>query len=260
MTVLYEEGKGFSTLNTARSALTAMFCGKSNVMDHPLIKRFMKGIFELRPPAPRYSKVWDASLVLNYLRKLHPLRSLTLKEVTQKLVMLVSLLTAQRLQTLGFLDIKNLTLTKESATFELKGHLKQDRPGRKKSCLVLYGYPSDERLDVLSLLIHYIKITQPLRGSESNLFISYVEPHRRVSTETIARWIKEILTKSGVDVSVYRAHSTRAAAVSLASTKNVPVSEIIKVAGWTSERTFATFYKKPLTNVGTDFANALLGT
>ncbi|KAJ8042075.1 hypothetical protein HOLleu_13053 [Holothuria leucospilota] len=123
--------------------------------------------------------------------------------------------------------------------------------------IVLPLYDSDEKLDAYSLLKYYLQTTSSLRGSESQLFISYVPPHKPVSRDTLSRWIKEILDVAGIDTTQYSAHSTRAAAVSAASCKNVPVEDILSTAGWSSEKTFARFYKKPVES-SKPFATAVL--
>ena len=73
-----------------------------------------------------------------------------------------------------------------------------------------------------------------------------VKPHRAVSKDTIARWIKTLLKTAGVDVNVFSAHSTRAAATSTAHRKGGTISSILQVAGWSNVQTFAKFYNKPL--------------
>ena len=40
-------------------------------------------------------------------------------------------------------------------------------------------------------LMEYIAKAEPLRKQESKLFISYVKPHRAVSKDTVARWVKQ---------------------------------------------------------------------
>ncbi|XP_071810752.1 uncharacterized protein [Apostichopus japonicus] len=57
------------TINTARSSLSALLdhVQRNTIGSYPLISRFLKGIFELRTPYPRYT-IWDVSIVLNYLR------------------------------------------------------------------------------------------------------------------------------------------------------------------------------------------------
>ena len=60
----------YSALNTARSALSFIIILADNQKfgDHPLVTRFMKGIFNLHPPTPRYINVWDPNEVLTVLK------------------------------------------------------------------------------------------------------------------------------------------------------------------------------------------------
>ncbi|KAJ8021978.1 hypothetical protein HOLleu_39334 [Holothuria leucospilota] len=215
------------------------------------------GVHEHRPPSTRYKEIWDASLVLNHLRSLHPLRSLSLKQLSYKLVMLLALTTAQRLQTLYLMDLRDLHIEGNRAVFTIKSLVKQQKPGSKPLQCVLHSYPADSRLDVLKVLQHYIDFTKPIREEETKLLVSYVAPHKRVTTDTLARWLKDVMRQSGIDTEKYKAHSTRAAAASLAHLNRVPVTEILNVAGWTSEKTFATFYNKPISKKDT-FAETLL--
>ena len=54
------------------------------------------------------------------------------------------------------------------------------------------------------------------------------------------------MCKSGINVELFRPHSTRAAATSKASESSVPLDQIIATAGWSSSSTFAKFYHKPI--------------
>ena len=78
---LYEEGLGYSAINTARSALSSVLTLPGNVTfgKHPLVTRFIKGVFELKPSLPRYNHIWDVSVVLEHLKTLKPVASLDLK-------------------------------------------------------------------------------------------------------------------------------------------------------------------------------------
>jgi hypothetical protein len=51
----------------------------------------MKGVYNLRPSKPKYCKTWDVSNVLGYLRKLSPIKFISLKDLTLKLVMLIAI-------------------------------------------------------------------------------------------------------------------------------------------------------------------------
>jgi len=79
----FEAGVGYSALNTARCALsTIIVFGNITAGSHPLVIRFMKGVYNLRPPQARYVSIWDPAVVLQYLRKLSPAKFLTLKDLT----------------------------------------------------------------------------------------------------------------------------------------------------------------------------------
>ena len=76
-----------------------MLNGQVSVGNNTLVKRFMRGMFLLKPSLPRYNFTWDVSRFLNYLQTLSN-DILTLKQMTLKLCALLSLLTAQRLQSI----------------------------------------------------------------------------------------------------------------------------------------------------------------
>ena len=60
---LYDEGIGYSGLNTARSALSAIITLSNNISFgyHPSVPRFMKGVYETRPSLPKYQEIFGCS-------------------------------------------------------------------------------------------------------------------------------------------------------------------------------------------------------
>ena len=96
--MLFTEGLSYSTINTARSALSTIVCMPAGHVfgSHHIVVRFMKGVFELRKPKPKYSSIWDVSVVLKYLGTFVPNPELTLKQLTFKVVMLMLLVSGQR--------------------------------------------------------------------------------------------------------------------------------------------------------------------
>jgi hypothetical protein len=56
------------------------------VGSNAIIIRFMKGVYNVRPSEPKYCKTWDVSNVLCYLRKLSPIKFISLNDLTLKLV------------------------------------------------------------------------------------------------------------------------------------------------------------------------------
>ena len=135
-----------------------------------------------------------------------------------------------------------MKLKANSVTFTIRKLLKQSKPGNTGLTLNLKGYPPDRRLCICKLLKHCLFCTKTLRKNSKQLFISYRKPHEPVGKQTISRWICDVLHKAGVDTSLYKAHSTRAAASSAALDKNVAVSDILATAGWASEKPFTKYY------------------
>ena len=77
--------------------------------------------------------------------------------------------------------------------------------------------------------------TEKIRGNIQNLFIYTKSPYKEASTQTISRWIKTVLSKSGLDTSIFSAHLIRHAAASSVFAKGLDLALIRKTAGW-SER------------------------
>lgn len=225
------------------SGLLGLFDGVS-FGKHNLVCRFMKGLFNERPPRARYHASWDVNKVLNWLRKASPVKFLSLKQLTLKLVMLMALTSGQRGQTLHLLDLANLAKGKDYK-FGFSAPLKHSRPSAPLPVVTFSPYPPDRRLCVITVLKEYIKRTKSRRKSETFLLLSYIKPHSRVSRDTVGRWIKTVLSLSGIDVKDYAPHSTRMAATSRARDNAVSLSVIMDAAGWSQVGTFKTFYYRP---------------
>ena len=220
--------------------------------------RFMKGVYNLRPMRSRYCQTWSVDIVLNYLRKLSPVRKLTLKELSLKLVMLVALTNAARVQTIHLLSVNSFTKFNSEFVFRFENVLKQSRPGFDYSVLRLKAYPPDRRLCVYTVLKEYLARTKDIRGkSENKLLLSYIRPYKAVTRDTISRWIKLVMTRSGIDTNIYGSHSIRSASTSKAKLKMVPVTDILQKAGWSRQSTFTKFYDREI-NESDRFEEAVL--
>ena len=263
LTFLFEkEQLGYSSINTARGALSAMCIKLDGTLagTHPLVIRFLKGVFNLRPPLQtKPSHVWDVSIVTEYLRKLSPVKELSLKDLTLKHTMLIALTTAARVQSIHLLSVNNMVKGKDEFVFKFGSLLKQSRPGFKSASVHLKAYPPDRRLCIYFVVKEYLKRTKHIRKGDS-LFISFVKPHGEVSRDTIARWIKTVMFKAGIDVTKFSAHSVRSASTSKAMLNHVPMNEILKMAGWSNSGTFARFYNKEVSSSKGKFETAVLKT
>ena len=115
-------------------------------------------------------------------------------------------------------------------------------------------FPADSRLCVVTILEEYLRRTAPLRGNADRLFIRYLSPHKSVSIDTIGRWIKTVMALVGIDVSKFKAHSTRMASSSKTKACHDPISFIMKAASWRSAGVFSKFYNKRVAVECTNFA------
>ena len=260
MTELYNTGLGYSAINTARSAISSILLSTGAVSfgSHPLVVRFLQGVYNSRPSLPRYTEIWDVRIVLDKLREMSPASTLALKELTYKLVMLIALVSAQRGQTIHLLNIKNMTKTESSYSFTITELTKTKKPGHKADIITLMAFTPDIRLCVYHCLEEYIQRTEKLRSDDGQLFISFNKPHNKVSRETLRRWIKNVMVLAGIDVNIFKPHSTRSASTSVAAQAEQSLHEILKVAGWKSDCTFAKYYNKTIIERGSDYADKLL--
>jgi len=69
-----------------------------------------------------------------------------------------------------------------------------------------------------------------------------------VSSATLSHWIKNCLLEAGIDSRVFKAHSTRGAATSIALRAGISIPEIVRLADYTIETTFKKFYYRPVWN------------
>ena len=239
-------GSSLSALCVARSALSA-YLDIDNFGKQEIVKRFFKGAFEMSPSIPEKSRMstWNPHLVLRYLETLAPHNMITLKETTLKTTMLLALLSGQRSQTIHGLDVNNMLLSKDTCTFFIMKTLKHSRKGKHQDPLEFKAFKQNINLCVVNLISNYLERTGPLRQDSCQLLISFNKPHRPVSKDTIKRWIKEVLSRSGIDTSKYTAHSTRASSTTFVS-KSVSIKTILAAAGWSHEDTFTKYYKKDI--------------
>ena len=65
----YHQGKQYRTINSYRLAISMTHLPIDGVVigKHPLITHLMRGVYNTRPPQPKYSSTWDVGHVLGYI-------------------------------------------------------------------------------------------------------------------------------------------------------------------------------------------------
>ncbi|XP_043276104.1 uncharacterized protein [Venturia canescens] len=252
----FEEGASYGSLNCFRSAISLISADK--IGDRPIIRRFLRGAYKLKPSLPKYSGTWEVDIVLDYLAKLQPLESLSIGDLTNKTVMLLALSTAHRAQTLSCIEVDKIKRSPRGMEITITKLIKTSGPGKSQPVLVIPEFKERPELCVASAIRVYLEKTAKYRGTEKSLFLATKKPHKKVGAQTISRWIKRVMKESGVDTEVFSAHSTRHASTSVAFTKGVSLDIIRATAGW-SERSqvFARYYNRPVQARATVFASSV---
>lgn len=252
----FNEGCSYGSLNSHRSALSLLL--GSHIISDNNIKRLLKGAYKIKPNCPKYTHTWDPQIVLTHLSKFFPHNTLSLEIITKKLVTLLAICTAHRVQTLSLINLENIVITENNIQITIHDIIKTSGPGREQPTLILPYFHENINICPATTLTDYLTITANKRPTNSNkLLITHKPPHKPATTQTISRWIKQVLSDSGVNVSIFSAHSTRHAASSAAGRAGVSIDTIRKAAGWTAaSSTFARFYQREIINPNT-FANAV---
>ena len=252
LTELHDSGLGYSALNTAKSAVSSFLNianpNSAQLGSNGLIKRFMKGIFEIKPSLPRYNCTWDTEKVLQFLKSLSPLSNLSLLQLSRKLVTLLALSTGQRAQTLHMLDVRNIESCETHLKLRIGDLLKQSSPSNHLSEIFISQYTFDSDICVVkTYIMYYVTKTEKLR-QDSRLLVRTQKPYNWVTKQTLSHWIKDTLILAGIDMSCFTPHSTRSASCSAAVARNVPIDTVLRTAGWKRDNVFRKFYNRPVTN------------
>ena len=254
MTELYNSGFSYSAINTARSALSAIdTSGTKSIGSHPLICRFLKGVYEEKPPKPKYSTIWDVALVLKYFQTLQDNQNLSIGLLTKKVFTLLLLVTAQRVQTISLIRKDCVHIKGDSCQIEIVDKIKTSKPGSKNCVLKIHRY-ENKKLCALSALEEYLVRTEHMRKHYNQLFLCYKKPYGEASKDTMSNWVKKLLISIGIVN--YGPHSCRSAASSAMLSAGVPLDEIMSSAGWQNAQTFHRFYNRSNVNTGKNETNS----
>ena len=196
--------------------------------------------------------------VVSYIANGIKAEELSLKKLSQRLVVLLALCNADRSSNLKALDLKFRLYTPEEVRFQIPGLTKTRRSGPPRE--VSYKkFGNDESLcPVHTLRVYEMKTSSYRKESNcsSPLFISFKKPFQSVSAASISRWTKELLAEAGMDRGIFKGHSVRAASTSAAKTRSVCLQDIIATAAWSRASTFERFYAKPIE--GNNYSSSIL--
>ena len=84
---LFSERLEYRTINGYRSAISAYHEKAEGILigQHPKVCQLWSGIFNKRPPRPKYTVIWDISKVIDYISTLGNNENFFTKIITLKL-------------------------------------------------------------------------------------------------------------------------------------------------------------------------------
>jgi len=156
---------------------------------HSWVSQLIKGIYNLRPPQPRYMATWDVDIVLEYFKSMGPNNTLSLKQLSQKLVLLMALVEASRVSELQALDLRYSCYRLEGALFQISTLGKNRVVGALPKEVMFGALPEDSCLCVVRCLQQYEEATAQYRKMVPNnpqpVFLYNIRPHRRVTSQPL---------------------------------------------------------------------------
>ena len=259
---LFEKGLEYRTIGVYRSAISTSHhpIGGLNVGKHPQVCELMKGVGNLKPPKPKFEKIWDVSQVLDYLKSLPDKKDLDLKNLTHKLTTSLGLMEVKRVLELHSLDLSFMTKYENYYVFYLDTTVKHSKKGKVPPPIEFHSIPEEGRICPVNALNHYIEVTKPFRKENGvkSLLLSVHRPHKAITKSTVANWIKKVLSNSGIDTQIYQAHSIRSASSSAASVGGVSISDILARGNWSNKNTREKFYHKEIVPSSKRYQQGLL--
>ena len=148
LSTLFNEGRQYQTVNAHRSAISAYhnFINGKPIEKHPKVCALLTGIFNERPPQPRYSFIWNVDVVLTYIKNSMSVNyKLFEKNLTYKLTVLFALCSALRASSIQHLSIKFMAKAKSCYKFSFKKGWKK---GKAPLPVTFQEYTQDETLSV----------------------------------------------------------------------------------------------------------------
>ena len=261
-----ERDLGQSAVAGFRSAISKVHVG---VGDLPIgkagaIANLIKGVGNAKPDRKarkaRYADTWEVEPVLKALSLLHPPSSLSNIDLASKTLALVALATISRSSTLNLLSrsfsfSKNVNENDQTQLFIKFLPAAREKTNVLRTGLYIPQLSQEEALDPVYYIAAYKSrfpsvVAEEDQDEVSPLWVASKKPHLPVKTVTLASWMRRAMSKGGVDLAKFKAHSVRSAAPAhFKKMKALSLQQILTRGGWKvsaegSSRTFIKFYQR----------------
>ena len=200
LTEKFHTGLAYRTMNVYRSAISAKHSRVQGlpVGQNMLIVKLLKGMFNEKPPQPKYMETWNAATVLERMKTQPEDEFLSLRDLSLKVCMLMALTSASRASELHKLKISMMLDKGDEMEFHIGGLTKGRKVGDGPLVIRFVQYEAEPKLNVVHCLRTYLDTTEELRAAgtagEQHL-ISFKQPHGALAKSSVARWLKIAMQK-----------------------------------------------------------------
>ena len=173
--------------------------------DHPLISRFIKGVYNIWPSVPRYAFTWDTDKPLSYIKtKLSPNSDLSLKEISHKVACLLVILVGQRVDNVFKILVPHINLTDDLMVCHILSLCKTTKASNPNKPLKYRANSHDPDLCPVQGTNHYLSLRKELVDPNTDqLFITYGKAHHPAAKGTVANWIKASMKAAGITILIF---------------------------------------------------------
>ena len=245
-----------------RSMLSLTFRSKlPKIATSPVLSDLLRSFAIQRPRSVVSPPSWDLDKVLRFLlgNPFEPLREASFKDMTKKVLFLVSLATAKRVGELQALSRHVAYVQDDMSLSYMAGFVAKTESASNpiprhfilKSLKDFVGNLEEESLlcPVRALSI-YLDRTKDLTPRPRSLFVSPNRRLRGISKNALSFLLRETISAAGALVTDEgrgaRAHSIRGISTSMAFYRNWSVQRVLQAATWRSNSVFAAFYLKDI--------------
>lgn len=165
------------------------------------------------------------------------------------MVTALELATLLRVSEIVSVDRKSVCFSGTGVTFSLSKARKAQKSGALKSFSI--NRIDNPLICPVDCLGQYVYRTNFLRSDiiQSLLFVGLRKPHAEVSGYTVGRWVKNYLSYTGVDSTIFSAHSTRGSTRCgnvKTFTAGTSIDSILATANWARKSTFSKFHHREI--------------
>ena len=243
-----------TTVSNARSAIgqtLEIMRGKGAL--GPLTDRIITGARKQKPPQPRYDSIWNYDDVLEHIKGWGATADLDFGKLTNKLIVLLTFEFYARPSDLAKIVFSSVKDKGGHFTLQLAGP-KELKGSKLSAPIIIKALSTNTLVCPVMCLRSYIDQSRARRSQETSdrLLLSQKKSttedgksfYDALGSQRISNLMKLVLQGAGIDTTVWKGGSGRAAAASTSKEQGVSIEEILARGRWAQESTFRRFYDK----------------